>query len=380
LFQAVFKASPRSAMDLAGQVRFEAILHVERVFNPDAKHGKSKTTVRTISQSDASETSSSDEDSAESNADEQVAQMLPAVSNVSQMTMSRTRSDWLYPDPSQTMLFLDWDDTLFPTTDFFDRWGVENGKPLCLEMLDKERQMYVQEWRQPLKEYMLQACSLSECVVIVTNSRRPWVSDCIERFVPELAEVFDGPMAPRVVYARECVKTRRSSMEKTPPSQEEHIEEMTKAKYAAMKQEAERFYSQHPGQSWKNILSCGDMSYEHFAVQELSFKRVPVGKERLRTKSQVLPATPTVSELALRLQFCKLMLPAYIFYDGDFEMDLQRGVDPLESIAEALDMPELAFLSFSRHAWGSAPRPATQEEVHESLADLAILVHESFFD
>jgi len=254
--------------------------------------------------------------------------------------------------------------------------------------------MYVQEWQQSLKEYMQQACALSACVVVVTNSRSPCVSDCIERFVPELAEVFDRQEnAPRVVYARECVKPsrREQSALMTPvrirlnvnharPSVEEMTEEMTKAKYTAMQREAKRFYSQYPGQSWKNILSVGDMRYEHFAVQELSFKRVPVGKECLRTKSQLLPAEPSVSELALRLQFCKLMLPAYIFYDGDFEMDLQRGVDPLESIAEALDMPELAFLSFSRHAWGSAPRPATQEEVHESLADLAILVHESFFD
>ena len=26
--------------------------------------------------------------------------------------------------PEQTMFFLDWDDTLFPTTELFDRWGL----------------------------------------------------------------------------------------------------------------------------------------------------------------------------------------------------------------------------------------------------------------
>jgi len=156
-----------------------------------------------------------------------------------------------------------------------------------------------------------------------------------------LAELFSNPeRAPRVVYARECVKPSRReqgsrlNVAQTPPSDEELTEEMTKAKYAAMKQEAKRFYSQYPGQSWKNILSCGDMKYEHFAVQELSFKRVPIGKERLRTKSQLVPVEPTVSELALRLRFCKLMLPAYIFYDGDFEVDLQSAPVPLTAVAE----------------------------------------------
>ena len=42
---------------------------------------------------------------------------------------------------------------------------------------------------------------------------------------------------------------------------EERQEQLTLAKYCAMKAEATAFYSR-PGQSWKNIMSFGDMPYE----------------------------------------------------------------------------------------------------------------------
>jgi hypothetical protein len=144
-------------------------------------------------------------------------------------------------------------------------------------VLTPEQEHFLKSWRQALKEYLEQACALSETVLIITNSRRPWVSNCLDRFAPELWSLFERPSrAPQVVYADERLKTNRTfrsqCMDLRPVkfrtnalqrmTSEERIEECTMAKYAAMKAEAKKFYSKYPGQSWKNILSIGDMCYE----------------------------------------------------------------------------------------------------------------------
>lgn len=37
-------------------------------------------------------------------------------------TVADSLANWA--DASQTLVFLDWDDTLFPTTELFDNWGL----------------------------------------------------------------------------------------------------------------------------------------------------------------------------------------------------------------------------------------------------------------
>jgi len=304
-------------------------------------------------------------------------------------------SDARFAEPTQTLIIFDWDDTLFPTTEFSERWRVAIGggerrqvyEPKC-----SEQAAQLLEWRQALREYLEQACALSSRCCIITNSRRPWVSDCIERFCPELKELFDRPSGPRVIYAGErlpVTRTFRSQCMDLRPvknrvqdlrcmTAEELEEELTLAKYMAMRSEARSFYSQYPNQSWKNLLSIGDMRYERDAVQELSFRRVPHGVEKLRTKALILPTSASLSEITMRLQFSVIMLPAYVAFNGDFDVDLADADDPLLAIGEALGIPELAKLPFSRHAWGRAP-PPENDEVASSLAELAVTVHDRLY-
>lgn len=302
-----------------------------------------------------------------------------------------------YADPSQTMIIFDWDDTLFPSTELFDRLRLPEPKE-CAEppSLPAQLKRDLQVWADALYDYLNQACALSDRCVIVTNSRRPWVTDCIEAYAPCLKPIFSRPHgAPKVIYAGESLKSTKKhrgqctnlrpvlhrdlDMYKT---EYEFDEELTMAKYAAVKQEAHAFYSQYPGQSWKNILSLGDMSYERDAVHELTFRRTPLGKEQVRTKTLILPTAPSLSEIALRMQFSRLMLPAYVRFDGDFDLDLREARDPLEEIGKALRMPQLAELPLSRHAWGLVPPPTQEEEeeVAEALAEVALAVHTSMYD
>jgi hypothetical protein len=160
----------------------------------------------------------------------------------------------------------------------------------------------------------------------------------------------------------------------------EEARRLTAEKHAAMQTEASSFYSRYPGQTWKNILSIGDMSYEHDAVHELSAGRKTVGpfRERLRTKAMLVPQGPSVGELSLRLEFLRLMLPAYVCFDGNVSLDLRATAEPLQALAMQLEMPQLAGLAIPLNlAWGlDVEEEVSHQAMGEALAHLGVTVHD----
>lgn len=276
-------------------------------------------------------------------------------------------SGWMFAEPTQALVFLDWDDTLFPTTDLFERWGLPRRPPKGVREEDayqEELRREMKKWQSAVQEYLEMACLLTDRCVIVTNSVRPWVETCVERFAPNLLPLFNGTLkGPRVVYAGESLQQARAAKApsscccpiwwqtvvtalKPMASLEERRQELTEAKLAAMRREAIGFYSRYPGQTWKNIISLGDMKYERDAVVELSAARATssTSRERLRTKAFVLPSAPSISELTVWLRIFKLLLPALVRYDGDIDADLYDAEDPMHVIGQALNLPELGHI------------------------------------
>jgi len=319
----------------------------------------------------------------DSETDEQYSDTEPRVdlpTNFGLRGISNATSGCFFNQAFQTLIFFDWDDTLFPTTELLDRQGiVAQDKPLHIpEQLAED----LKAWRRALCGYLEMATSLSDHCVIVTNSRRPWVTECIDNFVPEAAAyIGDGPGMVKVVYADEvpepCTHKARQGFEGLRPVRygavdrsEELRAKCMRAKRAAMHVEAERFYSQYPGQTWKNTLSIGDMPYEHDALQDVTFRRRGPSRENCRTKTIMVPSEPTIGEITLRLQFSKRMLPAYVHYDGSIDVDLAMAPDPLRTLAEALEFPELMSCGFPRFAWGieEAPSPDIAENALHSLS------------
>eukprot|EP00440_Ansanella_granifera_P055461 gb/GFBE01060123.1/.p1 GENE.gb/GFBE01060123.1/~~gb/GFBE01060123.1/.p1 ORF type:complete len:382 (+),score=88.28 gb/GFBE01060123.1/:1-1146(+) len=303
-------------------------------------------------------------------------------------------STWMsFAEPDQTLIFFDWDDTLFPTTEIIERWGKKldltgerSGKPAWEDLEDKHELLL--SWQQALLRYLTTACSLGK-VVIVTNARSPWVETCIEEYAPNLKPLFESKCGPTVVYAREVYRkmiqrrsVRSSSLRPVkhvlPDAQTEQQqhEELMKAKYYAMRREATAFYRQYAGQSWKNILSLGDMLYEYEAVQELGMRRRSQQGERLRIKSLLLPGSASLSELTLRLNFSCLMLPVYARFDGDFKVNLRECKNPLSELSKAVGLPGLAETGFPLHAWGLGSAPSNHEAVQDALGEVAIVVKE----
>lgn len=297
-----------------------------------------------------------------------------------------SKSSWLrFAEPAQTLIFLDWDDTLFPSTELFDRWGLSSkGARAEDPALSDERLRSLVVWRTSLRQFLEEACSLSDRCVIVTNAARPWVRNAIDRFAPELRELFDdAEHGPSVVYARDVFEKHRSrthGMDFRPCSfsQQHEMEEnerMMTAKYLAMKRECTKFYSHYPGQSWKNILSFGDMQCERDAVQEVAFRRSAPDVERLRTKTVVLPTDPRMSELCLNLDLLRLTLPARVALDDDLDINLRDCRDPLEMFSRGLNVPCLRHVDFPHHV-GSGGLISDEGEVARALDQIIELLSE----
>jgi len=267
------------------------------------------------------------------------------------------------------------DDTLFPTTEVIDRWGFN---PSCFkpDALSPGQEHELQLWREALRRVLERSCQLSKRCVILTNSVRPWVETCIRAFAPELEGFLRDDVGPHVVYARERLpvmgtKTSagfRPAINQAAADADELREEYTRAKYKAMKEEAVAFYSRYPAQTWKNILSFGDMEYERDAVIDLGFRRVPpeAEKETLRVKAVSIPTAPALSEITFRLKLHFELLPAYVHHDGDLDLALEDAFDPCEEIGVALGIPALSKLSISQHAWGRGTSP-TEERANDEL-------------
>jgi len=295
--------------------------------------------------------------------------------------ISETVADSLckWAEASQTLIFLDWDDTLFPTTHILDDWGLTSRFEGWTDLvLSDEQERLLDKWGSALELYLKTTCSLSDHCVILTNAKRPWVTKCVERFVPRLKPLFDREDGPRVVYASEAAvrsgvrpcssgNPARITLE---PSPDERCYELTSAKLAAMRQEANRFYSQYPGQTWKNIISVGDARYEHDAALELVFGRKSSDRERLRLKTIVTAMDPMIRDLTYRLSLATLLWPAHVHYDGDMSIDLNAPPEKLQSFADALNMPELHKLM--------RPSPITEEDeevMANEFDEVAIAVH-----
>ena len=241
------------------------------------------------------------------------------------------------------------------------------------------------------------------------------VTSCLGQFAPELKSAFErSDEGLKIVYAPEVLKQENEKREKQPGSGcggwWEHAKpclntccglaqwmenemslmraqapqpffDCTQAKLTAMKKEAAQFYSQYPGQTWKNIISLGDMCYEHEAVKTLQATRVPTeSRERLRTKSFVLFPEPSLPALTLQLRIWTLLLPLCARFDGDVDLDLARCHNPFEDLAAAFNLPQLSRLQLpacirrARHRMSfedilESRRGSESSEVDELTAD-----------
>ncbi|CAE8737763.1 unnamed protein product [Polarella glacialis] len=75
---------------------------------------------------------------------------------------SMATSGGLFAEPAQTLLFLDWDDTLFPCSELFTRRGLPRRRKYWNRPLPPELDLELEPWRQAVEEFLGAACAISE--------------------------------------------------------------------------------------------------------------------------------------------------------------------------------------------------------------------------
>mmetsp|Transcript_38397 Transcript_38397/g.102948 ORF Transcript_38397/g.102948 Transcript_38397/m.102948 type:complete len:479 (+) Transcript_38397:106-1542(+) len=292
-------------------------------------------------------------------------------------TSSARNSQTTFADREQTVIILDWDDTLFPSTFVRSDMRMTLGLPLRHQKLSEpvKRQVARSLAECAAKaDKLLRLCASYGNLVIVTLARANWVTDCCGCFYPGIGELL-RQLNVKIVYAQEGVTIDQKKVQAMNVQQCEMFWGAIKGR--AISDEIKSFYSQYEGQSWKNIISIGDSNFEKIGTMNATAEYMrengievpsdlaspatesgPAGFRpseattavveghafHVRTKVAKMLDEPTVDELQVELELMRQWLPLMVKHDGGFSMDLDglKGWEEATAIEQALREPRPA--------------------------------------
>eukprot|EP00931_Biecheleriopsis_adriatica_P023894 TRINITY_DN14999_c0_g1_i3.p1 TRINITY_DN14999_c0_g1~~TRINITY_DN14999_c0_g1_i3.p1 ORF type:complete len:483 (+),score=88.25 TRINITY_DN14999_c0_g1_i3:70-1449(+) len=261
-------------------------------------------------------------------------------------TTSVATSSLQWQDPGETVIVLDWDDTILPTTWLCLQAGFRAWKkdlPIHTAEAPKLLPPEAEELRMldnAARSFLLTAASLGR-VCCVTLSQRPWQETTMKAMLPRTAEVWNDLNIPVFYASEENTKMRESSlsMAKSCMQDEEEQRDLREQKLIQQKKRAlRRCIAERCKQSWKNVVSIGDGQAELMAMQDLSFEHVnPVSRatgqpKPLRMKTVQLLELPECSALATELQLLQAWLPGIVCMDGDEMIEMPETEDEIMSM------------------------------------------------
>lgn len=271
--------------------------------------------------------------------------------------MVSTGSNAEYFKPEQTIILLDWDDTLCPSN-----WIRENRPALSFfkpAPPDEKYQRPLRELQKHVEAVLKLALKMGK-VIIVTNAMEPWVETSCRNFLPQLMPyVLDIP----VIYARSIYDQCDAARKQAPGSairstsgtrassssggtalpgmyaangtnklgninarlQNQQFDEMAPQRWKEMafEQEITGFYSRYQHQSWKNVISIGDSIFERDAVRRVVVNR-PSAKKKCRTKTAKLLDEPEIDELIAQVKVIHDALGLMVQYDGNLDIEIDE--------------------------------------------------------
>jgi hypothetical protein len=259
-----------------------------------------------------------------------------------------------FASKSNTVLVLDWDDTIFPTTFVRKDCGLNWRYTVDAQVepgpgrddLMKRFEVLADK----VEAFIRLACSLTH-VVIVTLAHRPWIESSSGNFMPRLQKLLTDN-AIKVVYAREVIPdaAQHAYFANAFKTGDEESEHWTKVKATAMEQEFESFHSAR-NLSWKNLITVGDSVYEHAALVHTadayvtkfakgSFVKATTGSTselitqtghlmRVRTKTVKLLDDPSIEEMCAQISLLTLWLPHIVQSSGSLEVELEDSTDDI---------------------------------------------------
>jgi len=273
----------------------------------------------------------------------------PSGSVASSASSNECASSWHTPE--ETLIVLDWDDTLCPTT-FIGTDPRLSWKERCpcyqdptiplVVPSDEDRSKgeepflmadALQQHETVVREF-LESASKRGKVVIVTLAQVGWVDSSVEKFLPGLREVLDE-LQIEFIYARQML-TKREICQAV--ADEGDVWQMLKE--AAFRKVLRAFYGRYKHQSWKNVLGIGDSATERDGLIEVMFLHSQIGRrgleKPLRCKTVKLPEEPDLQILTQSITVLQEWLEALVWYDGDITIDLEGADSRMEAIHDLL--------------------------------------------
>eukprot|EP00930_Biecheleria_cincta_P098650 TRINITY_DN90305_c0_g1_i1.p1 TRINITY_DN90305_c0_g1~~TRINITY_DN90305_c0_g1_i1.p1 ORF type:complete len:394 (+),score=60.24 TRINITY_DN90305_c0_g1_i1:62-1183(+) len=212
----------------------------------------------------------------------------------------------------ETVFFLDWDDTLFPTSSVVRRSnGSFDVRPDQLQQLEHHAVV--------VRDFIRTACALGR-VAIVTLARRPWVEHAARECLPgvDWQAEFEFLNIP-VLYARETV----ARLDQKLALQEEGVDTYVLCKTRAMLKAIRMLYGKACTADL-NVISIGDSHIEADAAREITWSID--GDHSCKTvKFREEPST--IDELSNEIQELTAWISSVACFAGDFSM----GVDDINS-------------------------------------------------
>lgn len=104
-----------------------------------------------------------------------------------------------WSSPAQTIIILDWDDTLFPSSWLFEEHGVSLASKVSA--LSKNMADELCECSKAALQVLRLATTLAASVIILTLAAPPIVERVIANFAPQLNGVLES-LDIKIVYAR----------------------------------------------------------------------------------------------------------------------------------------------------------------------------------
>lgn len=212
------------------------------------------------------------------------------------------------PPITQSLVIIDWDDTLVPTT-----WLVKRGiRPDKEAVLSSGRLEYFEELSKTIGLLIRKAQTYGK-VVIITNSADGWVQESVRKYMPSLLKVLEGI---QIFSARSIYENCLGNM---PLMWKVH----------AFRHQLYSTFGPSPSVV-KNVLSLGDSLHERAALRTLK-------GDNTYAKNIKFMDTPT-PELALKqLRFIEHFMQQLVEHKADLDLmiDLRREskdvVSPIES-------------------------------------------------
>lgn len=228
--------------------------------------------------------------------------------------------------PTETLIILDWDDTLSPTSNCAYMVSGEKPRENETDILPK--------LEAAVTKFLTVAAALGH-VVIVTMADMGWVQTSANMLMPSVAQAIEE-LGIKVVSARASLPRRllRSAFaDARDPSQ------FLKTK--AMKRVIKQFYRSDRAarpRSWKNVISIGDSYAERRALQDLVIRRKQWDRhgnwQECFCKTLLLLESPSIEQHCKEIDHMKALLPALVQYDGDVDLNVEP--DDLETDLSSL--------------------------------------------